>query len=344
MDFTVRGTKDQFSFTISCLASSCASVLEAIAVGETVDMSVVFTGVAEISIASTVSQDLYIVSKVAGLDQILDEFSIRPATPTHFNILSIADGSVDNLFSIDIQQLDEFGNIAPDAVTVDLRVANPSTDPSGTLISVVLSNGEATGQVNLTLPGSFEASCTDTDQLLSSNTVAFDAIPGSAVEYIIIDPPDGDPNDPSAPGSTDTPIAVRIEARDQYSNIATAHFVSVTLVVDGEAEFVSGTGVASMVGGVGIVAVKNGYVGTINLRLADDQTTTLNVESTQSVKYYWGAPKFLIVRNPESGTLRSQLPVTVEVQDAYENVVESETCEVTLNLLSLPYANSHRLS
>jgi hypothetical protein len=87
-----------------------------------------------------------------------------------------------------------------------------------------------------------------------------------------------------------------------------------------------------MVGGVGIVAVKNEYVETINLRLADDQSTTLNVESTQSVKYYWGAPKFFIVRNPGSGTLRSQLPVTVEVQDAYENVVESETCEVTLTV------------
>ena len=93
-----------------------------------------------------------------------------------------------------------------------------------------------------------------------SSQLSFEISPGAAVEYVLIDPADGGPNDPTADGSTDTNITVQIEARDRYNNVATGHGTDVTLSVDGSAEFVSGSGVATIESGIGSVGIRDHHL------------------------------------------------------------------------------------
>jgi hypothetical protein len=239
--------------------------------------------------------------------------------------------TVDTDHTLTIKATDFFYNMLENKnltalVTIADGVNNDQT------VEVQIKNGLGSFQLNRKYPCSIVATLGTVSGVDTSSKATFAIVSGETTRYVIIDPNNGSPNDPTASGSVDTSVTVQIEARDQYDNVAATETRDVTLVVSGSAEFMSGSGEADIILGVAIVEITNTVAETIELSLSDTNSTRKDLTSTQNVRIYWGATVKYIVEElaVSQAFVDETLKVVVQAKDQYDNTVGSEGRGVTI--------------
>jgi len=236
---------------------------------------------------------------------------------TRFVIDDPADGTVGDLITVTVRALDQFGNLAV-GENRGVTLVTSGSATGGGLVSIAA--GIGTRNITDTTPETVLLSLSDTQgtglNVSSTQDVVFAA--GAATRFVILDPPDG---------TVGNSIPVTVQAQDQYGNVAVTESRDVTLVTSGSA---TGGGLVNIAAGTGTRNITDAVAETVSLSLSDTQGTGLNVSSTQSVVFAAaGATRFVIL-NPADGTVGNNIPVTVQAQDQFGNVVTGENRDVTL--------------
>ncbi len=269
-------------------------------------------------VAETVTLSL-LDTQGTGLDVSSTQNVVFSAGPVaRFGILDPTDAPVNQQVTVTVQAQDQYGNL----VTTENRdvtlVASGSATGEG-LVNIV--NG--VGTINITDAVAELVTLTLLDSqgtgldVTSTQDVNFTS--GAATRFVIVDPTDG---------TVDAPIVVTIRALDQFGNIVTSEFRGVTLLATGGAAGSSGR--VDLVAGVGTHLIYDQIAQTVNLSLADTDATGLDVSSTQNVVFSAGAVTQFAILNPTDGVVNTPIPVTVQAQDQYGNLVASENRDVTL--------------
>ena len=94
-----------------------------------------------------------------------------------------------------------------------------------------------------------------------------------------------------------------------------------------------GNALVDIVSGVGTIQISNGVIETVTIGLSDTQSTGLAVTSTQDIIFSGVLAKFVIL-NPTGTTVGQNASITIEVQDASNNLVATYQNDVTLDLRS----------
>ena len=269
-------------------------------------------------------------------------FTIVPDAVHHFLVqMLVGTAVIDNTATVDkavvaaVTAEDKYKNqfALTSTVTVQLvetEVVGMTLVERGTSKATVsLEKGYGTAAVTLQSASLYGASVVAQNGL-GSNTVHFTLLAGATVSFVIVNPTDGDPSDPSKPGSTDNEATVQIEAQDQYSNVAKTETNTVSLLVSGSAKIASGSDIVNINAGVGTMTLTNTVAETVTLKLADTAKTGYSVTSVQDIIFVWGEPVQIFMTDPGSAIPRSNLPIKVEIRDKNRNVVESATMKVSL--------------
>jgi len=213
------------------------------------------------------------------------------------------------------------------ARTITLTVAAASLSGTGLGdVTIATSPGAGGDEIRhpttVTTSGSFSVSTSVGDSGTINNVIFAH---GAATKFVIIDPTDG---------TVDAAITVTVQLQDQYGNVVTTGVdkdKDVTLNADGSA---TGDGLVDIVNGVGTKDISDQVPETVNLTLADSQTTGFDVSSTQDVIFAHGAATKFVIIDPTDGTVDAAITVTVQLQDQYGNVVTTgvdKDKDVTLN-------------
>ena len=261
--------------------------------------------------------------------------AVVPGDTATVDVSPPSDGTVDAPFTVVLICLDEYGNLVNenrdeyDGLTVIQTNSGEVGDISHAFNTT---NGAAIIVVTVRVPGTVTFTV-QAQGPVQQTTGSFVVASGDATKYALLDTADGSPTDPSVAGSVDNSIVVTVEARDQYNNVAERETRDVSLVLSGSATTQSGNNVVDIVAGRATVVVVDEVAEEITISLADTSNTGLNVDQADAidvVRIFWGAPVSYAIRNPGSGVVRSNMVVTVEVQDQHGNVVGSEETDVTV--------------
>ncbi|MDH3456211.1 MAG: hypothetical protein OER90_05165, partial [Gemmatimonadota bacterium] len=237
---------------------------------------------------------------------------------TRYVIIDPPNATVDAPVAVTVQAQDVFGNVVP-TENRDVTI-NASGSATGTgLVDVV--NGVGTRLISDQVPETVTLTLTDTQGtgLDVSSTEAVVFAPGEATRYVIRDPADG---------PVGNPILVTVEALDQFGNRAAGENRDVSLLTSGSA---TGGGVVGISNGIGTRLINDQVPETVTLSLTDTQGTGLDVSSVQDVVFGALAATRYVIVDPLNGTVDGPVTVTVQAQDAFGNVVTSESRDVTLN-------------
>eukprot|EP00729_Bicosta_minor_P004230 gene4230-26965_t len=262
------------------------------------------------------------------------DITFTNGVPTKLGLVRPADATVDDDHSVTVKLLDAYDNVVLEDGNTRVNFAVGNVAPVD--VDISLSQGVGTATFVLTVPGTYAVTADDISDLCSPETCTegsdtLQIAPGAPVEYFIVDPSDGSPADPTVPGSTDNTLDITVQARDQYENVATTQEADVTVVLSGTARFHNGE-VAQITGGTGIVTIKDTVAEIVTVSLQDTANTGLDVFSTQQVRIYWGAPVKFYINQPGDANIRSRLSIIVEARDANNNIVESESRDVTMTV------------
>ena len=261
--------------------------------------------------------------------------AVVPGTTVTVAVAPPSDGTVDAPFTVVLRCLDLYNNLVNEnGEEFDgLNVIQTHSVEAGDISHAFnIANGAAFIAVTVTVPGTVTFTV-QAQGVVNQSTGSFVVASGNAVRYALLDTADGSPTDPSVAGSVDTSVVIIVEARDQYNNVAERETRDVSLVLSGSATTQSGNNVVDVVAGRGTVVVVDEVAEEITIGLADSSNTGLNVDqadAVDTVRIFWGAPVSYVIRNPGAGFVRSNMIVTVEVQDQHGNVVGSEEADVTM--------------
>jgi hypothetical protein len=235
------------------------------------------------------------------------------ATPARYNVLGPYNQTVDTAFESTFRLVDKFDNAVLDDAILVLTVAATNSTIADDIFTVSIVDGVGTITFLLKTPSSAYTMGVDQADSPACSSGCFlyvggekkDMLPsfkvesGATVRYVIIDPEDGSPTDPSASGSVDTTVTIRIEARDQYENVAVAEARAVTLILSGSAAYTDGTGVTDINEGVGTVVIQDKLSEVVILTLQDADSIFLDdidLSDEQDVQIFWGAPVRCVYR------------------------------------------------
>ncbi|KKL44468.1 hypothetical protein LCGC14_2365380, partial [marine sediment metagenome] len=234
---------------------------------------------------------------------------------TKFVILNPADSTAGTATTVTVQaqrpdnSVDTFYD---DDVTL---VASGSATGEGL---VNISSGVGTLSINDTVAETVNLSLSGGDGLDISSTQNVLFSPGTATQFVILNPADS---------TAGTATTVTVQAQDANNNVDTAYNTDVTLVASGSA---TGEGLVTITSGVGTLDINDTVAETVNLSLSDTESTGLTFSSTQDVVFSpAGASKFVIL-NPADSTAGTATTVTVQAQDANNNVDTAYNNDVTL--------------
>jgi hypothetical protein len=237
-----------------------------------------------------------------------------PASPSRYSIVGPNDGTVDDSFESTFHLVDEFNNVVSENATIILTIADEES-VTHAILNMEIVDGIGTTSFTLTIPadaytmninqGNSQACGLDcllqVDGSVTSTFPIFKVEAGVTVKYVIIDPDDGSPTDPTAPGSVDTDVAVRIEARDQYANIAVSETRDITLVVSGSAKYKLGAGNARIANGFATVVITDSVAEVVTLTLNDADNILpeeIDLTDSQNVRIFLGKGHQVLYYNP----------------------------------------------
>ncbi|MGA2266101.1 MAG: LEPR-XLL domain-containing protein [Phycisphaerae bacterium] len=267
-----------------------------------------------------------------------DSFNVVAGAATKLAFLqsptSTKAGSVINP-AVTVELLDANGNVATaDASSVALAIASGPTGATlgGTATAKVV-NGVATFN-NLTLAkvGAYTLKATD-GSLKAVTSASFTISPGAAAKLAFVQQPTG-----TAAGSKINP-AVKVDVMDACGNVITTDTSNVALAI--------ATGPAgTTLGGTGTVKAVSGVATFNNLTLTKAGTYTLTatdgsltLATSNSFTVTPGAAAKLAFLQQPTGTTANTVispAVTVQILDANNNVVTTNTSSVTLAIASGP--------
>jgi urease beta subunit len=267
-------------------------------------------------VAETVTLSL-VDTELTGLDvSSTQNVVFAPGAVTQYVILDPADGVIESPITVTVQAQDQYGNLVP-SENRDVTLVASGSATGGGLVNI--QNGVGTRNITDAVPETVTLSLSDTEStglnVSSTQTVVFAA--GTATRFVIQDPADG---------TVDAPILVAVRALDQFGNVATGENRGVTLQASGSAF----GGFVNITNGVGTVLIDDQVAETVTLSLLDTELTGLDVSSTQTVVFAPGAVTKYVILEPPDGMINDPIPVTVQAQDQYGNLVTGENRDVTL--------------
>jgi hypothetical protein len=240
---------------------------------------------------------------------------------------------------------DAFGNVVTsNTSTVTLAVSSgPAAFATGSTTSVVAVNGMATfSNLIVNSGGSYVLNATDGALTAAkSSSIAVNAAPGSQLAIIKT------PTSGTAGKALASPLQIAIE--DQFGNVITSNTSIITVAVN------SGPGAIAPTSTVSVAAV-NGVATFSNLIFNTSGTYTLKVTQGSLTSAASGnitvaagvASKLAFTQTPATGTAGKALTpgIMVAVEDAYGNVVTTNTSKITLVVNSGPdgFANGSTVS
>ncbi|MFZ2167662.1 MAG: MBG domain-containing protein [Minisyncoccia bacterium] len=165
-------------------------------------------------------------------------------------------------------------------------------------------------------PGTYTVTASDSTPTADGATGIADAtdsvvVNPVATKFVILDPTDG---------TVDSSISVTVQAQKPDNSVDTNYQSDVTLNADGSA---TGDGLVDIINGVGSLSISDTVAETVNLSLADSQSTGLDVSSTQSVVFVTGAIAQFSLNDLTSLIAGQRAAYTVTRKDQYGNVSSS---------------------
>eukprot|EP00035_Acanthoeca_spectabilis_P018800 m.403424 g.403424 ORF g.403424 m.403424 type:complete len:6121 (+) comp16790_c1_seq2:183-18545(+) len=315
-----------------------ADALQSVVVSGSVTIMVTgfFTRTVDISFANSNDTRLDISSghTVIFVPAVYDHVAFSYKGTTADTGVTLPTGTVDETFAIALHLEDPNNNIA---TQTNSTISVTTTTPQGvnTTRTVAIVNGIGLLSVQFTLVGS--AIFDVVGEVFRNNveTVSLTIEPGVAVSYALLNPTDGDPTDPTQPGSADNNFVIFVEAQDQFGNVAVTEERDVSILVlqgSSNVAFVTGSPVVAITNGRGQSTMRDTTAETIVLGLADTSATGLDTTSTQDMVVVWGAAVAIFIRPVADGVLRTRLAVNLEIRDSNDNAAQSRSENVTLRV------------
>jgi uncharacterized repeat protein (TIGR03803 family) len=232
--------------------------------------------------------------------------------------------------SITVDVEDQYGNIiTSDSSSVTLSVNTGSGSIGGT-DTVAASNGVATfSNVKLDTAGTYTLAASD-GSLTGADSSSFVVNPTTASQIAFNQQPSN-----VAAGSAISP-SVTVDVEDQYGNIVTTDGSSVTLSINTGPGSIGGTAVNASNGVATFSNVKLDTVGTYTLAAADGSLT--GADSSSFTVSPALASQVVFNQEPSNVTAGNAISpsITVDVEDAYGNVVTADSSNVTLSVNTGP--------
>ncbi len=214
-------------------------------------------------------------------------------------------------FNVTVTAEDFYGNVI---TTNTDTIAITSSDGSAVLpANAALVAGTKTFPVTLKTAGSQTVTATDQTTVLSPAPVTITVNPAAATTLAV-----------TAPGSATagTAINVSVTAKDQYGNTATGYTGTVQFSSSDSAAALPANSTLS--GGVGTFPVTLKTVGSQTVTATDTVTGSIT-GTTGTIAVSAGVVSKLVVTAPGTATAGTAITATVTAEDAYNNVVTSDT-------------------
>jgi hypothetical protein len=230
---------------------------------------------------------------------------------------------------------DAFGNVVTsNTSTVTLAVSSGAAGfASGSTTSAAAVNGVATfSNLVLDTAGSYTLGATD-GSLTAAKSTGITVNPAAATQAVILQTPST-----GTAGQALVPT-LQIALKDQFGNVVTSNTSALTVsVVSGPAGFAGGstTSVAAVNGVATFSNLIFNTAGTFTVKVSDGSLTS--VTSGNITIKAAAASKLAFTQTPASGTAGVALSpgIKVSVEDAYGNVITSNTSKITLVVNSGP--------
>jgi uncharacterized repeat protein (TIGR03803 family) len=225
--------------------------------------------------------------------------------------------------TVDVE--DQFGNIATSNTSNVTLAINTGPGSIGGTDTIAAVNGVATfSNIILDTAGNYTLAATDTG-LTAADSSSFTVNPASATKLAY----STQPSNVSA-GSAITP-AIVVDVEDQFGNIVTSNTSNVTLAVNTGPGSIGGTDTVAAVAGVATFSdVTFNTEGSYTLAATDTGLTT--ADSSSFTVNSGTAAKLVINQEPTSATAGNAISpsITVDVEDAFGNIMTSNSSDVTL--------------
>ena len=290
--------------------------------------------------ALTISDGNGLAMTTAGID-------IVPASPAKFVFTTPPPGSViaGSPFGLTVELEDNYDNVATNfSGTVTAVLANnPGGSTLGGSASAIVSpTGSSPGYATFTglslnkSANDYTLTISDGNGL-SMTTAGIDIVPASPAELVFTTPPPGS----VAAGS---PFGLTVELEDNYDNVATNYSGTVTAVLANNPGGSTLGGSASAI--VSPTGSSPGYATFTGLSLnksANDYTLTISdgdglAMTTAGIDIVAASPAKLVFTTLAPGSVAAGSPfgLTVELEDAYDNVATNYSGTVTATLANNP--------
>ena len=240
-------------------------------------------------------------------DGVSSAFTVNATAATHLAVIAPATVTAGNAFSVTVNALDQFDNVATSyAGTVHFT----STDGAAVLpADSTLPSGTGTFSVTLKTTGSRTITATDTNDNTIAGTSNSITVNAAAATHFSI----------AAPATRTAGVAFNftITALDQFNNIATGYAGTVHFTSnDGQAVLPANTTLAS---GVGTFSATLKTVGPRTITGTDTVTSSITGTSN-TVTISAAAASHFSVSAPASTTAGNSFSITVTALDPFSNV------------------------
>jgi hypothetical protein len=230
---------------------------------------------------------------------------------------------------------DAYGNaVTSSKSTITLAVSSgPGAFASGSTLSAAAVNGVATfSKLILDTAGSYILSATS-GSLTAAKSTSITVNAAAATKLVIAQAPT------SGTAGTALSPTLQIKLEDQFGNVATSNMSAVTVAAASGPASVAGASTASVAAVNGVATFSNlifNTAGTYTVKVSDGSLTTAtsgNITISAAA-----ASKLVFTQTPATGTAGKALSpaIKVSVEDAYGNVVTSNTSKITLVVNSGP--------
>jgi uncharacterized repeat protein (TIGR03803 family) len=230
-----------------------------------------------------------------------------------------------------VQIEDQFGNLETgDTSSVTLSIASgPGTLGGTTTVAAV--GGVATfSNLSLNTTGTYTLAALD-GSLSGATSGSFSVTPAAAAKLVFVQQPTN-----ANAGAAMSP-AVTVNVEDQFGNIVTGNTSNVTLSVASGPGALGGTDTASAVNGVATFSnLSLDTAGSYTLQAADG-SLTIATSSAFNISPA-AASQLVFVQQPPSATAGNSIApaVAINIEDAFGNIVTSDSSNVTISVASGP--------
>ncbi len=225
-----------------------------------------------------------------------------------------------------VSVLDSYGNVA-DTDTSDVTItifSGPGSFASGTATVSAVAGVATFNDLVINTAGSYVLRASDSG-LANLNSSSFTITPDAATKVVFSTPP--------ASGSAGNLNTIEVRIKDQYNNVVTTDTSLVTLSIASGSGSLIGTATANAVLGIATFSGLAIHVADAYTLSADDGSLTSATSASFTISPA-AASKLIITQQPPTTTVAGQTisDIIVEVRDQYDNLVTTDSSNVTIAL------------